>query len=617
MSNIKKTTLLYIYFLSIFIVFKLNSEIVVEWLNKSLFENFSIEEGIINNSTFYSGTSLIFLIFLIVYAILGSFIVSILLTNIIFGAFIFANQYKVKERNEFITFKELKTLASPKELLSLINMSTGMALFIFISIISLLVVLHFLIKIASKKIGLEVSLKARLFVLLITLFIFSMILIQPEAYNKYVLNYEGEKTNNFNPVSRAKRNGFIPTFLQTVKPKYMNKPSSYNKRQIELIHKKYNKVANNINRQRNKVIDDSQTIYYLSETLIDPTSLPGLLENETPIRFLSETWDKHSSGKLYSPYIGGGTANIEWSVLTSFSMEVFNDPFAVTPYSDFYVHSKNHNTVLSLFNKKKVALHPYTAHFYKRRSIYDAIGFDEFLYLNNGIKHTGKLGTHLRVSDSEFNKDILRVGGDDEVGMIHAMSMQNHSPYTREIPEMEYNPEINYKLYPEKDSDGLKNYLQGLKASDEAIEDLIVSLSDEDKEVNLILYGDHFPSLFRGKEKQFPGTQLFETPWLIYMNHGRSEDGLKLDGISPIFLTTVLLKEGNYKVTPFQALMDQMLSSGIKRIARDFIVTDKGVVLNSEMDEDLLVMVNDYRTVMYDALFGSDWLPDSFYTFYD
>ncbi|WP_092094709.1 hypothetical protein [Bhargavaea beijingensis] len=73
------------------------------------------------------------------------------------------------------------------------------------------------------------------------------------------------------------------------------------------------------------------------------------------------------------------------------------------------------------------------------------------------------------------------------------------------------------------------------------------------------------------------------------MNHGRSEGGLKLDGIFPIFLTTVLLKEGNYKVTPFQALMDQMLSSGIKRIARDFIVTDKGVVLNSEIDEDLLV----------------------------
>lgn len=617
MSTIKKTALFGCYFLLIFIVLKFNSEVIVDWLNKSLFVDFSMDEEFRVNDSFYNGASFVVLIFLIIYAIFGTFLVSVLVTNLLFGAIIVANQVKVKERNEFITFKELQAIASPKELLSFIDVTVGTALLFLISIISLLALLHFFSKKITKKMGLEIGLKYRVVILLTAVLLFSAILIQPAAYNQYLMKYEEEKTHNFNPVLRAKRNGFIPTFLQTVKPEYMVRPSDYNKENSELIHEKYTRIAETVNQQRDKELNDSQTIYYLSETLIDPMELPGLLQNGTPTPFISALREQHIGGKMYSQYIGGGTANIEWSVLTSFSLEVFNDPMAVTPYSDFYVQAKNHHTVLDFFKEEKVALHPYTPHLYKRQSVYDAIGFDEFLYLTNGIEHTGKLGTHKRVSDEEFHKDILRVSSNDHVGMIHALSMQNHSPYTGEIPDMDYLPEINYAIYPEKESKGLTNYLQGLRATDDSFEDLIGTLLDSDKEINFVLYGDHFPSLFRGKEQQFPGALLHETPWLIYMNHGRSEGGLKLDGISPIFLTTVLLKEGNYKVTPFQALMDQMLSSGIKRIARDFIVTDKGVVLNSEMDEDLLMMVNDYRTVMYDALFGSDWLPDSFYTFYD
>ena len=95
-------------------------------------------------------------------------------------------------------------------------------------------------------------------------------------------------------------------------------------------------------------MNDSQTILYLSESLIDPQRLPNLLLNETPIPFITDTTERNVGGTMYSQYIGGGTANIEWSILTSFSLEVFRDPMAITPYSDFYLQSKNHNTVLSL-----------------------------------------------------------------------------------------------------------------------------------------------------------------------------------------------------------------------------------------------------------------------------
>ena len=60
--------------------------------------------------------------------------------------------------------------------------------------------------------------------------------------------------------------------------------------------------------------------------------------------------------------------------------------------------------------------------------------------------------------------------------------------------------------------------------------------------------------------------------------------------------------------------MDELLTQGVKRIGNDFIVTNDGKLNDSELSDDLLVMINDYRIIVFDALFGSNWLQDEFYT---
>src|SRR5699024_10152582 len=224
--------------------------------------------------------------------------------------------------------------------------------------------------------------------------------------------------------------------------------------------------------------------------------------------------NENVGGTMYSQFMGGGTANLEWSVLTSFSTEVFDQPIVTTPYSDFYLDSNNHQTFLDLTKKKKMALHTYTANLYNRKEIYKK-----------------KQGDMIRISDNSLNKDIFRVYDNKNVGLLHVLSMQNHAPYKKEVKEVEYEPIINKSVYPEDLQEELFNYLQAIKATDYAVEKLVNQIDDEKNDVNLILYGDHFPRLFEGMENEFGEDNIHETPWFLYMNHQRASTDKDIEGI--------------------------------------------------------------------------------------
>lgn len=613
MFNSNKRFITFSYLALIMILLYINSIFINQWLNKSLFTDFIINSDYANES-FFQGTVIIFLLLILVYSLVGTFTVSLLISNGLFIGLIVANSIKVSERNEFITFSELQTIASPRELLSFVEVSTLTATLVLIGVIIFLIALQWFVIKLIKKMNLYFSFKSRLILLIVSFSLLVFIYMKPNYVNEHYLKYETSDLHNFNPVTRAQKDGYLSSFLHTIKPDYMEKPLNYDKSKMTMIYEKYKNISEDVNAERNNDISDAQTILYLSESLMDPATLPNLLENETSIPFIHKLSNDNIGGTMYSQYMGGGTANIEWSLLTSFSLEAFHDPVSVTPYSDFYMDSKNHKTFLSSYTSNTVAIHPYTAHLYKRKSVYDAIGFDEFNYLNHGIKHTNKLGTQTRVSDEALNKDIFRYLDKGNTGLMHVLTMQNHSPYSGEISDMNYQPEINLDVFPEDKEEELANYLQSSRASDIATRELVAEIDNSNRDVNLLFYGDHFPSPFRGLEDQFHKDQLHETPWFIYMNKQRSEKNTQFAGLSPAFLIPVLLQAGNYYVTPLQGLMDELLNKGVKRIGDDFIITEAGRIKNEELTNDLSELVQDYKAIMYDALFGNDWLKDDFYT---
>src|SRR5699024_12787704 len=111
---------------------------------------------------------------------------------------------------------------------------------------------------------------------------------------------------------------------------------------------------------------------------------------------------------------------------------------------------------------------------------------------------------------------ILRESKDLNTGLLHILTMQNQYPDSEEIDDMAYSPEISDR-YPSDQKEGLFNYLQGLKASDEAIDELIKELDQSDKDINLLFYGDQLPNYFTGFDDIFDDKKIYSSTYYYYM----------------------------------------------------------------------------------------------------
>ena len=84
------------------------------------------------------------------------------------------------------------------------------------------------------------------------------------------------------------------------------------------------------------------------------------------------------SGQMLSEKYGGGTSNIEFSVLTGFSNVLL--PAGSVPYMEYV---KEGMLCYPAYLKEQgytlLALHPYQRQFYNRPAAYEAMGFDEFI----------------------------------------------------------------------------------------------------------------------------------------------------------------------------------------------------------------------------------------------
>lgn len=407
-----------------------------------------------------------------------------------------------------------------------------------------------------------------------------------KAYNRSALWIPySQKMNYYNT-------GFMGGFLFNLRVEAMKEPTNYSKEAIEKIKKKYAVPT--------METDKPNIVYVMSESFSDPSHLSGITVTGDPLAAYYDKAKQTYSGKMLSQNYGGGTANIEFEALTSFSMELFN-PQMTTPYTLLVPKMKQMPSLVSLTKARgyqTTAIHPYDTSMYKRKDVYDVFGFDTFLDQET-IAYTDKIENNPYISDQAAYQQILDLLAEEQQPQfIHLVTMQTHMPYNGK-----YN-DILYKASGEANRDNLENYLQDIAYSSQALSDFLDALASLPKRTLVFFWGDHLPGIYSEETQAANSIALHETEFLMW----DSQQALPTETeqvTSPFYFAPNLFQRSGLALTPFYQLL-LTLEKELPAFEKGMYLTDtwhETLPLNKQAQE----VYNDYQMIQYDIVQGKQY----------
>lgn len=397
-------------------------------------------------------------------------------------------------------------------------------------------------------------------------------------------------------------NGFILATISNLQTKTQKQPEGYSKEAVQKIVQKYQKIAEENNKNRKKLSDEKvNVIYVMSESFIDPKLGKHLYDygNKEPIPYTQEIKKSQSSGWAASSEYGGGTANVEFEALTGLSNFFLNS----IPYTSIVPANKDTPSIVKNFNEngyKTIAMHPYNRNMYRREVVYPNLGFQEYKSAD-GFKNNSKIDNSKYISDeSAFNEVLAELKNSQKPEFIHLVTMQNHMPY-EENAYSEHNFSVNAKngANPEN-AKTVQAYLEGISRSDKAMKNFLFEIEKLNEKTIVVFWGDHWPGIYGEMfEKELNKNDIRRTPLFVYSNFKKEKQDL---GTSSLIYNQILaLNSFDSKLSPFQYLLSD-LREKYPALTKQFIKTDE--------KSDVL---KDFEMIEYDILSGNKYSLGDFY----
>ena len=397
-------------------------------------------------------------------------------------------------------------------------------------------------------------------------------------------------------------NGFILGTISNLQTKTQKQPEGYSKEAVQKIVQKYQKIAEENNKNRKKLSDEKvNVVYVMSESFIDPKLGKHLYDygNKEPIPYTQEIKKSQSSGWAASSEYGGGTANVEFEALTGLSNFFLNS----IPYTSIVPANKDTPSIVKNFNEngyKTIAMHPYNRNMYRREVVYPNLGFQEYKSADN-FKNNSKIDNSKYISDeSAFNEVLAELKNSQKPEFIHLVTMQNHMPY-EENAYSEHNFSVNAKngANPEN-AKTIQAYLEGISHSDKAMKNFLSEIEKLNEKTVVIFWGDHWPGIYGEMfEKELNKNDIRRTPLFVYSNFEKEKKDL---GTSSLIYNQILaLNSFDSKLSAFQYLLSD-LREKYPALTKQFVKTDE--------KSDIL---KDFEMIEYDILSGNKYSPGDFY----
>uniref|UniRef100_UPI003F5C90C9 sulfatase-like hydrolase/transferase n=1 Tax=Staphylococcus aureus TaxID=1280 RepID=UPI003F5C90C9 len=152
---------------------------------------------------------------------------------------------------------------------------------------------------------------------------------------------------------------------------------------IEEIYKKYQLLADDINKKRQNNISDQTVIYILSESFANPNRIKNISLSKDPIPEINHIMENTTGGLMHSDGYGWGTANMEFQSLFGLPKYNFNPTVSIL-YSDVFPKLNYLPAISNEFSEKnRIALHLANANNYSRKIVYDKLHFSKSIATEN------------------------------------------------------------------------------------------------------------------------------------------------------------------------------------------------------------------------------------------
>ena len=413
---------------------------------------------------------------------------------------------------------------------------------------------------------------------------------------------------------KTQANGFLLNFTAALRYSVVTRPEGYTADAVNAITNAFPGETE---------VSGQQPVHILAimnESFADLSAYEPLSLSEDPAPFLHSMQENTIQGVLYSPVTGGGTANVEFEFLTG-------NPLAFLPSSTvaYQLYLKDHTPSLvsqvAALGYRTAAFHPYHASGWNRTSVYRWMGFDEQLY-EDDVKNPEYIrGFISDQSDYETLYQLTDAAGDDPL-FVFNVTIQNHSGYQLPWTNLERTSELTGSMeneYPSADQ-----YFSLIRASDDALRNLISHYSESDVPTMIIFFGDHQPPLGNDFYEALSGKPLdsrtteevfqqYSVPFFIWANYDIPE--------AQNIVTTswglhqLAAQAANLPQTGYQQFI-QSVSTRVPVITPVGFITADGRY--SSPDEEALTpdekkLVQQYRLLAYNNLFGKEERADRFF----
>ncbi|MFT0755464.1 sulfatase-like hydrolase/transferase [Streptococcus alactolyticus] len=408
-------------------------------------------------------------------------------------------------------------------------------------------------------------------------------------------NYENIEWMGQGTVARERSLTFV--WLKQVTSKTMEKPKDYSQETMEKIAQKYTEQAQLINASRTNNIADQTVIYVLSESFADPSRITSVNLTTDPIPVIRSVKDSTTSGLMKSDAYGGGTANMEFETLTGLPMYNLSSSVS-TLYTDVVPKMKYIPSISDFYAPDdRYVIHLGDALTYSRNDVYRKLGFDTFIAAKNGTEDTTHLEQYgVYPSDASTYQTVLDNIDTNKNQFFSVITYQNHSPWNLDKESDVggsgdgFSPNENYYM---------NNYAKLLYQTDLATQEWLQELSQMDKKITVVFYGDHLPGFYPQSAFADNPAGQYQTDYFIWSNY--PTEVLSYPLVNSSDFPAELLAVTNSKVSPYYALLTDVLN-------------------NASVDKDQLTdeqkeMANDLKLVEYDLVSGKGYLKkhDNFF----